>query len=274
MKKFNSKKVLITGAASGIGKETAILFAKEKANLILVDVNLEGVSALANLLEKTGVSATPYVCDISEPEQVERLANDIHEKFGSLDILINNAGIGVAGRFLNTKLETWTKTMNINFMGAVHFCYYFIPKMIEDKKPAYIVNVSSASAFVPTKEMPIYASSKCALLGFSEALRSDLAQHNIGVSAVCPGLINTPIINNTLIEGEEKSAAKFKKSAIKMYRRRNYPPSKVAEAILKSIQKEKAVYPVSPEAWFMYLTKRFIPMFWYQMTKFKMLNQI
>ena len=260
MKSFQNKKVLITGAASGIGLETAKTFASLGAHLFLVDIHLPALEKHAQEISSKGVQVESFQCDVSNRAQVQELANVIHIKHQSLDILINNAGIGVAGRFLNVTRSTWEKTIGINLFGGINFCEAFLPAMIEANKGGHIVNMVSASAFIATKEMIAYTTSKFAFLGFSEALRSDLAKYKIGVTAICPGIVNTPIIQNTIVEGDQEQAEKFKRTAVRFYKKRNYSPAKVARAIPKAIQKNKGVVPVSPEAWFMYYAKRYFPL--------------
>jgi NAD(P)-dependent dehydrogenase (short-subunit alcohol dehydrogenase family) len=259
MKSFQNKKILITGAASGIGFATAKEFARLGAHLFLADIDFNALEKAAQEITAQGVQVEIFQCDVSNRMQVQELASLIHNKHDSLDILINNAGIGVAGRFLNVTRATWDKTININLFGGINFCEAFLPAMIEANKGGHVVNIVSASAFVATKEMIAYTTSKFAFLGFSEALRSDLAAYKIGVTAICPGIVNTPIIQNSLIEGDEAQVEKFKRTALRFYKKRNYPPSKVARVIPKAIQKNKGLVPVSPEAWFMYYAKRYFP---------------
>lgn len=260
MKTIKNKKVLITGAASGIGLETAKLFSELGAQLILVDINLDQVTKITQEIVSKGGRAEAFQCDVSDRKQVQTLADSVHDKYQCLDILVNNAGIGVAGRFLNVKRETWEKTININLFGAINFCEAFLPNMVAANKGGHVVNVVSASAFIATKEMIAYTTSKFALLGFSEALRGDLASYKIGVSSICPGIVNTSIIQNTIVEGDEKAAENFKRTAVQFYKKRNYSPKKVAQAIPKAVIKNKSVVPVSPEAWIMYFSKRYFPL--------------
>ena len=183
------------------------------------------------------------------------LADTVARKHGALDVLVNNAGIGAAGRFLDTTVATWDRVWNINVKGVMLGCQLFLPAMIE-RGSGHIVNLSSLAGFLASPDMSIYAASKYAVLGFSEALRADLQDKGIGVSAICPGIVNTGIIAATAFEGASAGA---QKGADDFYKRRNYPPSKVAAAIVRAVQRNAAVVPVTPEAWIVYHIKRLAP---------------
>ncbi len=257
-KHFINKKILVTGAGSGIGREIALAFARENACLILTDVNAVGTQETADLIEAAGGQCETHLADVSSPGDMQALAEKVDAKHGALDVLVNNAGIGSAGRFLDTSLETWDKVLDVNVKGVVHGCHYFLPAMVAAGKGGSVVNLASMAAFMAPREMSIYATSKFAVLGFSEALRSEMAEHSIHVAAICPGVINTPIVQNTIMEGAVEKAG-LRKKAQKMYQRRNYPPQKVASAVVKAVLHKTSVVPVSPEAWFSYYGKRFMP---------------
>jgi NAD(P)-dependent dehydrogenase (short-subunit alcohol dehydrogenase family) len=264
MKNFNDKNVLITGAGSGIGQQTALAFAKLGANLWLADLNEEGNQETATQIQALGGRASTFRCDVADPESVEQLALAVHREIEAVDVLINNAGIGASGRFLDTKLASWKKVMDVNLMGVVHGCHYFLPNMVEvakaDKSRAgHVVNLSSLAGYVAAAEMSIYATSKFAVFGFSESLRSDMKAHGIGVSAICPGIINTPIVANTLVEGALAEDKEAHEKVIEFYKKRNYSPAQVADRIVAAVKKNRGVQPVSPESWVMYYAKRFLP---------------
>ncbi|OUS09033.1 hypothetical protein A9Q81_00345 [Gammaproteobacteria bacterium 42_54_T18] len=258
MKKLNNKVVLVTGGGSGIGRETAIEFSAQGAHIILSDVNAVGMEESGRLIRKAGGTFEQHVADVASRRDMEALAKEVKNKHGALDVLINNAGIGSAGAFLETTLDTWDKVIDINVKGVVHGCHYFLPDMVAAGKGGSVVNLASMAAFIAPPDMSIYTTSKFAVLGFSESLRNELAKHHIHVATICPGVINTPIVKNTVMEGAS-GQGELREKAIAMYQRRNYPPQKVALAVLSAVLKQKSVVPVSPEAWLGYYAKRWAP---------------
>ena len=258
MKNFKDKLVLITGAGSGIGRETAIAFAKEGAKLILTDINDDGLIQTKQLIESVGGIAVYYNVNVTDADAMKTLAEQVQREQGVVDVLINNAGIGSAGRFLDTKLETWRKVLDVNLMGVVHGCHAFLPAMVARGAGGHVVNLSSLAGYFAAPDMPIYSASKFAVLGFSESLRSDMVKHNIGVTAICPGIINTAIISATIMEGDMGNAG-VRDKVQSLYAKRNYTPAQVADAIVDAVKKNQAVRPVSPESWTVYYAKRLMP---------------
>jgi NAD(P)-dependent dehydrogenase (short-subunit alcohol dehydrogenase family) len=252
---LSGRTVLVTGAGSGIGRETALLSARRGARLVISDVNAAGLEETADAIRALGREVLAERVDVADREQMRAHAASVHEQLGPVDLLVNNAGVGLAGTFLDTPLEDWDWVVQINLMGVVHGCHFFVPPMAE-RGSGHVVNVSSMAGYNASPTLPAYSATKFAVLGLSEALREELKPTGVGVTAICPGLINTPITRNTRMRGE---AADQRDKAIKLYERRNYTPARVAENILTAVQRGRVVAPVSPEAWFGYGLKRLSP---------------
>jgi NAD(P)-dependent dehydrogenase (short-subunit alcohol dehydrogenase family) len=253
---FKDKTVLITGAGSGIGRATAYLLAENNVHLILCDLNKEAADRTAAMSLGLGAaSAAVHIVDVADWDDMQALAQKVEKKHGALDVLINNAGVGLGGDFLSTPLQDWQWVLSINVMGVVHGCKAFLPAMIQ-RGYGHVVNTASMAGYYAAPDMTAYSASKHAVMGLTESLRAEMAPHGIGVSAICPGVINTNIVSAGRMNGstglaQEKIAA--------LYRKRNYGPEGVAEAIVRSIEQNRAVTPVSPEAWVFYGAKRFVP---------------
>jgi NAD(P)-dependent dehydrogenase (short-subunit alcohol dehydrogenase family) len=187
-------------------------------------------------------------------------ARAVHERAGALDILVNNAGVGLAARALESELEDWDWIVGINVMGVVHGVHFFVPPMVERSHGGHVVNLSSLAGYLATAPLAAYSATKFAVLGYSEALRAELAEHEIGVTAVCPGVINTPITTNTRARGTSDDDA-FRERTVKLYQRRNYGPDRVAKNIFKAVDRNRGVAPISPESWIAYGIKRASPTF-------------
>ncbi|MFF0746835.1 SDR family oxidoreductase [Streptomyces sp. NPDC004111] len=259
--RFGGQLVLVTGAGSGIGRATAFAFAEAGARIVAVDRDAEGASRTAELSRLIGApDAWPEVVDVSDAQAMEKLAEKVAADYGIVDVLVNNAGIGMAGSFMNTSPEDWKKVLDVNLWGVIHGCRTFGRQMAERGQGGHIVNTASAAAFQPSKALPAYSTSKAAVLMLSECLRAELAGQGIGVSAICPGLVNTNITATSRFTGvsEEEEKRRQKRSS-RLYGLRNYPPEKVADAVLRAVVKNQAVVPVTPEARGAHLMSRFTP---------------
>ncbi len=258
MKRFDGKLVLVTGGGSGIGRETALAFAREGARIVVTDIREEGAAETCARIEADGGTAARYVVDVADADAMHALAKTVERAQGVVDVLVNNAGIGAAGRFLDSSLATWRRVLDVNLMGVVHGCHAFLPAMVARGAGGHVVNLASLAGYFAAPDMPVYASSKFAVLGFSESLRADMAAHRIGVTAICPGIIDTGIIATTILEGDMgKPGVRDKVQAL--YTKRRYTPAEVASAIVDAVRKNDAVRPVSPESWAMYYAKRVAP---------------
>uniref|UniRef100_A0AAU2A3W9 SDR family oxidoreductase n=1 Tax=Streptomyces sp. NBC_00093 TaxID=2975649 RepID=A0AAU2A3W9_9ACTN len=259
--RFGGQLVLVTGAGSGIGRATAFAFAESGARVVAVDRDAEGAARTAELARLIGApEAWAEVVDVTDEQAMEKLAEKVATEYGVVDVLVNNAGIGLSGSFFDTTPEDWRKVLDVNLWGVIHGCRLFGKQMAERGQGGHIVNIASAAAYQPSKALPAYSTSKAAVLMLSECLRAELAGQGIGVSAICPGFVNTNITTTARFTGvdAEEQSRKQKRTA-RLYGLRNYPPEKVASAILRAVVRNEAVAPVTPEARGAHLMSRFLP---------------
>jgi NAD(P)-dependent dehydrogenase (short-subunit alcohol dehydrogenase family) len=258
VKNLSGKTALVTGAASGIGRATALEFARRGANLALCDLDEEGLAKTANDARALGVESLVQRVDVAEPNEMERFAAAVHESVEAVDILMNNAGVAIGGPFCATSIRDWDWIIGINLKGVVHGCHYFIPRMLQRGLGGHVVNVSSAAGYSAVSMLAAYNATKFGVLGLTEALWDELHPQGISVTAICPGIIDTPITRNARLVGEmDKPEAR--EEMVSGYQRRGYGPERVARNILKAMQRDRLVAPISPEAWAMYYLKRYAP---------------
>ncbi|WP_329253536.1 SDR family oxidoreductase [Streptomyces sp. NBC_01478] len=261
VERFGGQLVLVTGAGSGIGRATAFAFAESGARVVAVDRDAESAARTAELARLIGApEAWAETVDVSDEQAMEKLAAKVAAEYGVVDVLVNNAGIGLSGSFFDTTPEDWKKVLDVNLWGVIHGCRLFGKQMAERGQGGHIVNTASAAAFQPSKVLPAYSTSKAAVLMLSECLRAELSGQGIGVSAICPGLVNTNITSTAHFAGVDADEEKRRqKRSARLYGLRNYPPEKVADAILRAVVRNQAVVPVTPEARGARLMSRFAP---------------
>ncbi|NUR02372.1 MAG: SDR family oxidoreductase [Streptomyces sp.] len=259
--RFGGQLVLVTGAGSGIGRATAFAFAEAGARVVAVDRDAEAAARTAELSRLVGApEAWAETADVSDEHAMEKLAEKVATEYGVVDVLVNNAGIGLSGSFFDTSPEDWKKVLDVNLWGVIHGCRLFGKQMAERGQGGHIVNTASAAAYQPSKSLPAYSTSKAAVLMLSECLRAELAGRGIGVSAICPGFVNTGITSTARFAGVDAEEEKRRqKKAARLYGLRNYPPEKVADAILRAVVRNEAVVPVTPEARGAHFMSRFAP---------------
>ncbi|MFI6857442.1 SDR family oxidoreductase [Streptomyces sp. NPDC050416] len=259
--RFGGQLVLVTGAGSGIGRATALAFAGNGARVVAVDRNAEAAARTAESSRLAGApEAWAETVDVSDEQAMEKLAEKVTAEYGVVDVLVNNAGIGLSGSFFDTTPEDWKKVLDVNLWGVIHGCRLFGRRMAGRGQGGHIVNVASAAAYQPSRALPAYSTSKAAVLMLSECLRAELAGRGIGVTAVCPGFVNTAITSTAHFAGVDAGEEKrLQQRAARLYGLRNYPPEKVAAAILRAVVRNEAVVPVTPEARSARWLSRFAP---------------
>jgi NAD(P)-dependent dehydrogenase (short-subunit alcohol dehydrogenase family) len=239
IKTLQDRRCLITGAASGIGRATAIAAGRQGAQLFLTDVDDAGLQFVAAAIRDAGGTVRcAHAADIADHGAVADLATMIHRDHGSLDVLMNIAGVSAWGTVENLRHEHWQRMIDINLMGPIHVIECFVPPMIAAGRGGHLVNVSSAAGLFGLPWHAAYSASKFGLRGVSEVLRFDLRRHGIGVSLVCPGGVDTPLVGTVQIVGVDRENPKIKK-LVRHFQRRAVAPERVADAILTGIQKNR-----------------------------------
>ena len=251
MKDFRDKSVLVTGAASGIGRATALAFAAEGANLIIADINEEGLKSTAKEIERLGRRAICVRTDVSKPEDVAALAQVSIKEGGGVDVLMNNAGVGLGALIRDMDPADWEWIMGINLWGAIYMIYHLLPQMIE-RGSGHIINLASGAGLVALPVLGAYSTTKFALVGLSGALRAELAHHNIGVSVVCPGVIRTPIFQTGKVKGLSLEVKEVPGWI-------GITPEKAAKAIIKGVKRNQARIIITPLMKIMAIVNSLLP---------------
>jgi short-subunit dehydrogenase len=196
---FKNKVVLITGASSGIGKQTAIEFAKLGSSVILVARGKNKLEQVENELKQFNVNTLVCTCDVSKKDQVEKMSKIVLEKFNSIDILVNNAGFAIYGSVYDLSINDIESQMETNYFGMIYCTKNFLPLMLE-KKSGHIVNVASVAASFGLPGIASYCASKFAMLGFSEGLKHELSGTGVGITVVSPIMVKTDFFDHPSFE--------------------------------------------------------------------------
>jgi NAD(P)-dependent dehydrogenase (short-subunit alcohol dehydrogenase family) len=257
--KVTGKRVLITGAASGIGRALATAAAREGARLVLTDRNEALLEQAAAELRSAGADvALSRAADVSDLDQVQALAAAAHAEGGSVDIVMNVAGISAWGTVDRLEHRHWKSMVDVNLMGPIHVIESFVPAMIAAGRGGHLVNVSSAAGLLGLPWHAAYSASKFGLRGVSEVLRFDLRQHGIGVSLVCPGGVATPLTETVEIAGVDQTTAAFRRLQAH-FRKRAVSPEQAAAAILRGMRRNRYLVYTSRDVRFAFLLQQVFP---------------
>jgi NAD(P)-dependent dehydrogenase (short-subunit alcohol dehydrogenase family) len=205
---FRDRVAVVTGGAGGIGFALAEAFAARGAKIALADIDETALAERGRALEARGTEVLCVRSDVTQRASVDALADAVWARFGAAHIVCNNAGIALAGPLLEATPEDWRLTMDINFWGVVHGIDAFAQRLVAQQQGGHIVNTASMAGLVGMQWLGIYCASKFAVVGLSEALRRELAGHGIGVSVLCPMIVETGIVENSLrVRGKQAPAA-------------------------------------------------------------------
>jgi NAD(P)-dependent dehydrogenase (short-subunit alcohol dehydrogenase family) len=249
--------VLVTGAGSGIGRATALAFAARGSVVLCADVVAESAEkTAAECAERGAASAASYTVDVADRAAMAALAQAVERDHGGVDILVNNAGVGMSARFNDMAEADWAWIRSINLDGVVNGCAVFGPSMVARGR-GHVVNMSSGLGYMHTATEVGYVTTKAGVLALSLCLRADWAGAGVGVTAVCPGVINTPIVERTRYLGQ--AADEGRRQRIRKVFKRGHKPEQVAAAVVGAVERDRAVVPVGVEAWAGWWLHRYAP---------------
>lgn len=263
LKNIKGRLVVVTGGSSGIGYSIAERMAGLGARLLLVARNEEKLKAAATLLTKQGAAEVQTLSvDVSNADDLGKLRDKVSQMGSAADVIINSAGIVSAGLLHEMPIGEWDRLHSVNVRGLVLVLQTLMPAMIvesaNDKQARHIVNIASAAGYSGVPGMSAYGATKAAVIALSESLRGELSAHQIGVTAVCPGFVNTPIAETVQLFGR-MNTPKTKKNIEKMFAYGNLKPEAVAEQTLKAIAKNKGFVTIGRDAVGGHFLKRFAP---------------
>jgi short-subunit dehydrogenase len=251
MKSLRAKRVLITGAASGIGRALALAFAQEETDVCLVDINAAALEEVTESVEKLGRRALAICCDIGRGEEIESAVAELLGTWGGLEILVNNAGVVHHGPTHLMTENQWERVMAINLLAPIHFTRLLLPTLLAQPE-AHLVNVSSMYGYFATRKTAAYHASKFGLLGLTESLRAEYGQQGIGVTAVCPGFVRSQLFEAGTSSNENGELRHPPAWACTT-------PEYVAQKTIRAIYRNRRLVLVTPLAYGAYYLKRFAP---------------
>ncbi len=238
---FRDRWVVVTGAARGIGRATAELLATRGARLVLADVDRDAVDEAARMLRARDATVLSYGVDVASREAMREFADWVYDHVDSLELLVNNAGVLEVGGLFDTSWEAWEHVVGVNLWGVIHGCRYFAPEMRERQR-GHIVNVASVAGLVGFSSLLAYTTTKFGVVGFSQALRAELEPCGVGVSVVCPGLVNTSIVEQDRFDKELREKMRG------VLEQRGMDPSRVARAVIDAAERNQAYVTVGARA--------------------------
>ena len=250
---LHGSKVVITGAASGIGRGLALAFAKEHCTILLADINEAGLKQTWEMVRQAGGNPEIFVCDVSKLDDVMRMADHCFNAWGKVDILVNNAGVASIGFMGDIPIKNWEWIVSINFWGVVYGCHAFVPRM-KKQGSGHIVNVASAAGILSSAEMSPYNATKAATISITETLKSELAPYNIGVTVICPTFIKTNLMEKMRCTDEFQRQC----STIGVDNAK-WTPDMIAVLVIDAVRKDKLYVVPQAAAKISWISKRISP---------------
>ncbi len=246
MKDFKDKVAVITGGASGMGRAFADRFGADGCKIVIADVEEPTLNQAIKELEANGVEATGVVTDVSNAKDMDALGKLVFEKYGTVNLLFNNAGVATGGPLVDASIQDWEWVIGVNLFGVIHGLRVFLPHM-QEHGDAHIVNTASVAGLLSYPQMAVYNTTKHAVVTISETLYNELQQSesNLGISVLCPGIVNTKITESErnrpeqatrpLIPDEPSEENDFTRNFVMDIYAQSLDPSVVAEQVKTGI---------------------------------------
>lgn len=249
------KKVLITGAGSGLGKALALRYAEQGSEVCIADMNLETAKEVVEQIQQLGGRAFACSCDITKQVDVDQLAVDLRNRWQSVDVLINNAGVATAGALESESFEQWQWVVDINLLGHVRMTKAILPLLRSSENDhRSIINIASQAGLTPAPGMGSYSVTKAAMVSYSETAYLELVHEGIHVSAVCPAFFDTNL--NTSLR---TSDAGMQSVVTKLIKKSGISADDIAKKIISGVQAHKFLIITHKEGLNAYRLKRFLP---------------
>ena len=251
MRTIRGKKVLITGAAGGIGRALAMRFAQEQADLYLTDIDNNRLQEVISAVHAHGIAAWGACCDLTQSAEITLLNQQILNEWNGVDVLVNNAGVCYYGPTLQMTDQQWNWLLAINLHAPAQFVRELLPTLLS-RPEAHILNVCSLYAFAGTARCSAYHLTKFGLLGFTEALRAEFGRRGLGVTAVCPGFVATKLYES-MASGEESQKTRVPPKWV------TSTPEQVADKALRALYRDRRLALIGWPSYALYYLKRFAP---------------
>ena len=258
MKTFRGKTAVVTGGGSGIGRALALELAQAGARVLITDCVPERVDRVVSELRARGADAAGWRVDHARRDETAAFAAQAWEEGGGVDILCLNAGVGHGARVEDTAVEDWEWLIGVNLWGTVYMVHEFVPRMIR-RRQGWILITASGLGLIPAPGMAPYVTSKYAMVGLGESLRTELAAHNIKVSVLCPGIIKTNIVEDGRIHMSDRAGGSAKPKVAGFYATRGADPAVAARDGLRALARDIGIMPTPLHTWPMYLLHRVSP---------------
>ena len=251
MSSGDARRVLITGAASGLGKSLALRFAADGWRVAVCDLDEDRLSQTADEIDRAGGTCMYLRADVTSEQDIEQLAESVSDHWGGLDVLVNNAGIAIAGRTDETSMEEWRRIFEVNFFGVLRTTQAMLPLIAQG---GHIINVASFAGIAAAPGLVAYNTTKAAVISFSESLRAELVDREIGVSVACPAFFKT-----RLMETSGAPHDKTRAMVERVMERSKITADDVAEQVFASVRTRQFMLIPHVDARWYWRWKRFFP---------------
>ena len=258
MKDFKNKICVVTGAGSGIGAACAQALAAEGAYVVMTDIRSDMLETVHKKIVEAGGRGETHIVDVSDRDAMFALADKVDKAHGGADLILNNAGVAHSATVAEMTMDNFNWIMDIDFWGVVYGTQAFLPHFLK-RGSGHVANVSSIFGLIGVPTQSAYNAAKYGVLGFSEALRHEMVEHNVGVTVIHPGGINTNIVRHARMSQGPNAEAEHEEAIIKFQELTMTQPDKAAQIILKAIRKNKARVLVGPDALFVDFIRRIAP---------------